>query len=221
VKAGPAAVVVSRAPADGVAAFLLARTLAWARAAAPGADYLAGPEGVAVAGPEEFAVAGPEEVGLAAGRLPSDAPPPERRFAIQGDPLGDGALSASDRAFAAGHAPVLLATAGCPALSAAHAAAALDDLRNGCDLAIGPLMFGGWYLLGLARPLSEIGDFPAESWKSPDVTAVAVAAAQRAGLTIGLLRPERTLATKADRLAALVDPMLPEDLRAVLTSRRG
>jgi glycosyltransferase A (GT-A) superfamily protein (DUF2064 family) len=77
-------------------------------------------------------------------------------------------------------------------------------------------MFGGWYLLGLARPLSEIGDFSAESWKSPDVTAVAVTAAQRAGLTIGLLRPERALATAADRLAALVDPMLPDDLRAVL-----
>jgi glycosyltransferase A (GT-A) superfamily protein (DUF2064 family) len=191
---GLAVVVVARAPADQLAATLLSRTLAWARSTAPDADYLA--------------LDGPADV--------VDPPPAERRLEPRGDPLGAGAMEVAATVFAAGHAPVLLVTAECPALATIHATAALDDLANGCDLVVGPVVDGGWYLLGLARPIPALGDLRAESWRSPDVMALAIAAAQQGGLEIGLLRPERRLATEGDIRAAIADPLTPEDVRAAL-----
>lgn len=201
--AGPAVVVLARAPEDDVAAVLLDRTLAWAREAAPGADYAA-IEGLA---PDHD-----RDRSAAAG------PPPDRRLVPPPDPLGAGAMDVAARLFAAGHAPVLLATPACPMLSPGHATAALDDLQEECALVIGPLMGGGWYLLGLARPVPELAALPADSWHHPDVMTLAMAAAKQAGLTIGLLRPERRLATAADVRAARVDPLVPEDVRAALGS---
>jgi Uncharacterized protein conserved in bacteria (DUF2064) len=211
--AGPAVVVLARAPEDELAAVLLDRTLAWAREAAPGADYVAieGRAGSSVPAP-------PLDAAGAADRDRSGpaGPPPDRRLAPPPDPLGAGAMDVAARLFAAGHAPVLLATAECPMLARAHAIAALDDLRDECELVIGPLTGGGWYLLGLARPIPELAALPADSWHNPDVMALAFAAAQQAGLTIGLLRPERRLATDADVRAARVDPLVPEEVRAAL-----
>lgn len=194
---GPAVVVMARPPEDALAAALLSRALAWARETAPGADYAA------------MAGASPE------------LPPPDRCLVPSGDPDGAGAMEAAEQVFATGHAPVLLVTPHCPTLGPAHATAALDDLRNGCDLVIGPLFGGGWYVLGLARPIAALADLPADSWHNPDVMALAIAAAHGAGLEIGLLRPERRLATAADMRAARVDPLVPEEVRAVLTSPRG
>jgi hypothetical protein len=216
--AGPAVVVLARAPKDDLAAVLLARTLAWAREVAPGADYAA-IEGVARSAleashdPARSALAGLPATGA---RSAAAGPPPDRRLVPPSDPLGAGAMDVAAQLFAAGRAPVLLATAECAVLGAAHAAAALDDLRDDCELVIGPLMGGGWYLLGFARPIPELADLPAEAWHSPDVMTLALAAAHRAGLTIGLLRPERRLATDADRRAARVDPLVPDDVRALL-----
>jgi hypothetical protein len=189
---GLAVVVVARRPEGALAAVLLSRALAWARETAPGADYV-----------------------VIDGEAP-DLPPPDRRLVPLGDPAGAGAMDVAARTFASGHALVLLATPECPTLSAAHATAALDDLGNGCDLVIGPLFGGGWYLLGLARPLPALADLPAESWHNPDVMTFAIAAAHGAGLEIGLLRPERRLATAADIHAAKVDPLVPEEVRAAL-----
>jgi glycosyltransferase A (GT-A) superfamily protein (DUF2064 family) len=195
--AGPAAVVVGRAPHDELGIVLLRRALAWARAAAPGADYTA----VELTAADEA-------------RL--ELPPPERRLTPHGDPHGAGAMEVAERLFAAGHTPVLLAGTECPVLSLDHATAARDDLDNECDLVIGPMFGGGWYLLGLARPIPELASLPADSWDSPDVMALAVVAAQQAGLEIGLLRPERRLLTPADHGAALVDPLVPLEVRAAL-----
>lgn len=206
---GLAVVVTARPPEDALAAALLSRALAWARDTAPGADY------AALAPPDE-AVTAPR--GDAATAAPPELPPPDRRLTASGDPDGAGALDAAAQLFAAGHAPVLLVTPHCPTLGPAHATAALDDLRNGCDLVIGPLFGGGWYLLGLARPIAALADLPADSWHNPDVMALAIAAAHGAGLEIGLLRPERRLATAADMRAARVDPLVPEEVRAVLSS---
>ncbi|MCW3066772.1 MAG: hypothetical protein JWN32_3944, partial [Solirubrobacterales bacterium] len=147
-----------------------------------------------------------------------ELPPAQRRLAPVGDPRGAGAMDAAASLFAAGHGPVLLAGAECPVLSAVHAKAALDDLEHECDLVIGPMFGGGWYLLGLSRPLPDLASLPADSWDSPDVMALAVVAAQNAGLEIGLLRPERRLLTPADYRAAAVDPLVPAEVRAVLPS---
>ena len=195
---GPAVVVVARAPADELAATLLARTQAWARDAAPGADYLA-------------VTRSPD-----ASDAPAAPPPAERRLALHGDPLGAGAMEAAATVFATGHAPLLLVTAECPSLAAWHATAALDDLAAGCDLVIGPVVDGGWYLIGLARPIPELAELPADSWHTPDVMALATAAARAAGLEVGLLRPERRLVSAGDIRAALADPLTPDDVRAVL-----
>jgi hypothetical protein len=213
---GLAVVVTARPPEDALAAALLSRALAWARDTAPGADY------VALAAPGEAMAASPGEAAAAPSGEPtvaaSELPPPDRRLTSAGDPDGAGAMDAAAHVFAAGHAPVLLATPHCPTLGPAHGTAALDDLRNGCDLAIGPLFGGGWYLIGLARPIAALADLPADSWHNPDVMALAIAAAHGAGLEIGLLRPERRLATPADMRAARVDPLVPDEVRAVLNS---
>jgi hypothetical protein len=50
---------------------------------------------------------------------------------------------------------------------------------------------------------------------------VGFAAAQRAGLEIGILRVERALHRPADVRAALADPLLPIDVRNLISGRRA
>lgn len=96
-----------------------------------------------------------------------------------------------------------------------HASAALDDLGGGCDLVLGPTVDGDFYLLGLARPLpgvlerfrGELGD---------DAVGLAARTAAEEGIEIGLLRAERPLRSAADSRAALVDPLTPPEVVALL-----
>jgi glycosyltransferase A (GT-A) superfamily protein (DUF2064 family) len=105
-------------------------------------------------------------------------------------------------------------------LSAEHGAGALDDLRYGCDVVLGPIFDGGLYLIGLSRPAPALFALPERSWRSPELVTVAVTAAHDAGLQIGLLRTERALHRPADVRAALADPLLPEDLGRILRRAR-
>jgi glycosyltransferase A (GT-A) superfamily protein (DUF2064 family) len=98
-----------------------------------------------------------------------------------------------------------------------HAAAALSDLDSGCDVAIGPVFDGGFYLVGLARPLPRLFSPSEDGWRSADAMAIAIGAAHEAGLELGLLRAERALHRPGDVRAALADPITDPEIRRLLT----
>ena len=112
--------------------------------------------------------------------------------------------------------PVLVAWPDLPAWQSDHATAALGDLRDGCDVSLGPVFDGGFYLLAMARPVPELFELPRDAWHAPDALGVALGAASQAGLEAGMLRAERGLRHAADVRAALADPLLDDELRALL-----
>jgi glycosyltransferase A (GT-A) superfamily protein (DUF2064 family) len=84
---------------------------------------------------------------------------------------------------------------------------------------LGPAIDGGFYLIGLARPLPRLFSLPEQAWRSPDAMTIGLAAARESGLEIGLLRAERALHRPADVRAALADPLLPPDLGQLMRPR--
>jgi glycosyltransferase A (GT-A) superfamily protein (DUF2064 family) len=111
---------------------------------------------------------------------------------------------------------VLIAWPDLPRWRPEHAAAALTDLRDGCGLSLGPVFDGGFYLIALVRPLPALFALPAPAWRSPDALGIALIAAHEAGVEAGLLRAERGLHSPEDVRAALADPLLDPELRALL-----
>ncbi len=102
--------------------------------------------------------------------------------------------------------PVLLVAHDVPALDARHAAAALDDLAEGCDVVYAPSIDGSPFLLALARPNPELLDLLGAGFD-----ALAAAATAHGG-GIGMLRAERRLVSPADARALAADPVAPEAL---------
>ncbi len=83
----------------------------------------------------------------------------------------------------------------------------------------GPAIDGGFYLVGISRPLPELFALPEQAWRNPDTTP-AMATARKGGLEIGLLRAERALQRPADVRAAFADPLLPENIVRLLAPAR-
>jgi glycosyltransferase A (GT-A) superfamily protein (DUF2064 family) len=129
-----------------------------------------------------------------------------------GEPLAD----AITRVFGVHDGPLLVVWPLLPQLRCEHALAALDDFEAGCDLVLGPLIDGGLYLLGLARPVSALLSIPEATWQEPDAMAIGLAAARDSGIEVGLLRAERGVRRPGDLRAALADPLLPEGIRRIL-----
>ncbi len=179
-------------------AALILQTVAWANAVAPGAVHVA--------------------------HEPADASAEIRRLTGEGAVLfpqnGEGIAGrladAVARVFVRHEGPLLIVWPDLPRLRHGHARSALDDLHNGCDVVLGPAIDGGFYLIGINRPLPKLFALPENAWRSPDVMTIGLAAARDAGLEIGLLRPERALHRPADVRAALADPLLPAELGRVL-----
>ncbi len=112
--------------------------------------------------------------------------------------------------------PLFLVAREQPRLTAFHADAALTDLAAGADLAVGPTLDDGRYLLALARlaprgitPPPGLGDPAAGMERTRGLAA-------EAGLEAGLLRPERGLASAGDIRAARADPLFPRGIAALL-----
>lgn len=97
-----------------------------------------------------------------------------------------------------------------------HATGALDDLDAGCELSVGPVFDGGFYLVAFAHPRAVLPTLPDEIWQSPDAMAIAFTVAHGAGAEAGMLRAERGLHSAEDVRAALADPLLDGELRALL-----
>jgi hypothetical protein len=135
--------------------------------------------------------------------------------------LGD-RLAAAVRDVLAEHpGPALLAGVDTPQLSPAHAEAALDDLRDGIDVTVGPAAAGGYFLIGLREPNDAVFALPPEVWGGPDVLFKTLEAAARQRLTVAMLRAERELDDEADARALLADPLAPPDIRAALERDAG
>jgi rSAM/selenodomain-associated transferase 1 len=102
-----------------------------------------------------------------------------------GSTLGTRLAQAFDEAFADGATRVVVIGTDAPWLSARHverAFAALDE----SDVVIGPSEDGGYYLLGVSRPVPAL--FEAIPWSTRDVYASTIAAAQALRLRVGALR---------------------------------
>jgi rSAM/selenodomain-associated transferase 1 len=211
-----AALVIARAPRPGecktrlepllgpegcarLQAGLVRRAAQWAAEAAPGAAFVAFDP---VDGEAEMHALVPEGV---------------RLFAqIEGD-LGDRLAGAIDRVLAEnGGGPVLTIGVDVPRLDAGHAAAALGDLADGCDVTLGPALDGGYYLIGVKESQPSLFALPTEAWGGADVWTLTIEAAQRADLSLGLLRAERDLDTPGDARALLADPALPDEIATLL-----
>jgi hypothetical protein len=99
---------------------------------------------------------------------------------------------------------------------AAHAEGALDDLDSGCDLVLGPTVDGDLYLIGASRPLPGVLERFEGVLDDRDAVGLAAQTAMEAEIEIGLLRAERPLRSDADVEAALVDPLTPPEVAALL-----
>jgi uncharacterized protein len=211
----PAVLIMARAPRRGqvrlalepqlgseatiaLQAALIAQTSRWAHDVAPGQIHIA--HDPPDAGPVLRELAG-DDVSL---------------FPQNGKGIAARVAEAVGRVFARRVGPLLIVWPDLPRFRPEHAAGALDDLSDGCDLVLGPVIDGGFYLIGIARPLPELFALPESVWRDSDAMALVAAAARDAGLAIGLLRAERALQRPADVRAALADPLLPDQIRRVL-----
>ena len=211
----PAVLIMARAPRRGevrralepllgqdraaaLQAALIAMTVAWARPVAPDAVHVA-------YDPPDAAAELRRLIGSETTLFPQN-----------GDGIAGRLADAAARVFVHHDGPLLIAWPDLPRLREHHARAALDDIDAGCDVVLGPAIDGGFYLIGLARPLPQLFGLPEQAWRSPDAMTIGLAVARDAGLEIGLLRAERALHRPADVRAALADPLLPADLAQIL-----
>ncbi len=141
---------------------------------------------------------------------------PAALFAQRGADLSARLAAAAGRVFRDGEGPVLIAWPDLPRWRPELARAALDDLAEGCDVSLGPVFDGGFYLLALDHPVPPLFSLAEDAWRSPDAMGLALAAVQQAGLEVGVLRAERGLRRPADVRAALSDPLTDEELASIL-----
>ncbi len=114
----------------------------------------------------------------------------------QGD-LGRRMHDAFVHAFARGIERAVLIGSDCPGIRPEILTAALDAL-NRCDVVFGPAIDGGYYLIGLRRPVPELfADMP---WSTEKVLTETMQRARDLGLSVRLV-------------ASLQDVDRPEDLR--------
>ena len=106
--------------------------------------------------------------------------------------------------------PVLLVAPDVPGLGAHHVVAARDDLDDGVLLSSAPATDGRPFLIALARPEPRLLALAGEPF---DVLA---GAARELGGDLGMLRPERRLASIGDARAMRADPMAPPELRDLI-----
>ncbi|MEA2431311.1 MAG: uncharacterized protein QOI19_1784, partial [Thermoleophilaceae bacterium] len=168
---------------------LIARTLGWALELAPKAIFLA--------------LDGP---GL--DYLPARV----KTIAQVGEGLGERLTNATNEAFRASDGPLLVVGVD-TRLTSAHAEAALTQLAAGADAVFGPALDGGYYLLGLARPMPELFAIDPAEWGGGRVLELSLAAAWTEGHRTALIHPERDLDTPADAAALEDDPELGRLLR--------
>ncbi len=125
----------------------------------------------------------------------------------EGD-LGQRLVRATERAFDAGATGVLLLGADSPTLPMSRLKLAADALHNS-DAVLGPCDDGGYYLLGLKRPLPKL--FDGIDWGGADVTHQTRQRATGAGIALAELPIGYDLDTFSDLPRAAKDLAQSED----------
>jgi uncharacterized protein len=101
-------------------------------------------------------------------------------YAQVGAHLGERLVCATEGAFARHAGPVIVIGGDCPGLNRAVVCKASSALGS-ADVAIGPALDGGYYLIGLSRPAPKVfQDIP---WSTSEVFAVTINRIGEAGLT--------------------------------------
>ncbi len=135
---------------------------------------------------------------------PLTGPAWDLRPQAEGD-LGDRMAEAFSWSFARGASRAVLIGSDSPSLPPDGMAGAFDRLE-GRDLVIGPSVDGGYYLIGMSRPMPEV--FREVTWSSARVLGQTLDRAEETGVRPVLLRPWYDVDT-------------PEDLDFLLTHVRG
>lgn len=123
-------------------------------------------------------------------------------------------LAAAEAALHGHDGPVLLAAPDVPALDERLASQALADLAAGCDVVLGAAHDARPYIVAVPRPDADLLGLVEESFADGVLTAFG-----ERGLTIGMLRHERRLASAADARALAIDPLAPPALAALVRGR--
>lgn len=143
---------------------------------------------ILVAGsPPDLDLERPDAPAALAAALPAGWPPwPAWPVRVQRGPdLGERLRAAFDDLGVA-RRPVVLLGADHPDLPGEEVSAALQALA-GADLVLGPTVDGGYYLIGLARPVPEI--LTGMPWSSPDLLRATLDRARDLGLRTAATRP--------------------------------
>ncbi|MGE5232286.1 MAG: TIGR04282 family arsenosugar biosynthesis glycosyltransferase [Deltaproteobacteria bacterium] len=122
------------------------------------------------------------------GSVPGYEPQPE------GD-LGARMLGAIARRCAAGAERVLVIGTDCPDLDARLLETAFARLGR-ADAVLGPAADGGYYLVGMKRPIPEL--FREIPWSTPATLSATLARAAGAGVSVALLEERRDVDTAED-----------------------
>ena len=145
--------------------------------------------------------------------------PGETWIAQEGLDLGARMSAAFDACFARGAGRVAIVGSDVPGLAAGDVEAALDSLAAH-DLALGPAMDGGYYLIALARPQPAL--FRGIAWGSASVFAATMERAAALALTVRVLETRRDVDTlddvraEWDRLRRLLTAPLAEAVERAL-----
>ncbi|MEX2156867.1 MAG: TIGR04282 family arsenosugar biosynthesis glycosyltransferase [Gemmatimonadales bacterium] len=118
-------------------------------------------------------------------------------------PLGTRLAAAFLRHFDEGARRVIVIGSDCPAVDACVVTQALASLDER-DLVLGPAHDGGYYLIGLRAPASQL--FHGIAWSTAAVLSQTVARARQLGLSAALLPTLRDVDTASDARAAGVLP---------------
>ncbi|HKE79082.1 MAG TPA: hypothetical protein VKB54_07225 [Solirubrobacteraceae bacterium] len=123
-------------------------------------------------------------------------------------------VAAAEAALHGHDGPVLLAAPDVPALDERLASQALADLAAGCDIVVGAAHDSRPFIVAVPRLDADLLALVEETFAGGVLTAFA-----ERGLTIGMLRHERRLASAADARALAIDPLAPPDLAALVRGR--
>ncbi len=116
---------------------------------------------------------------------------------VEGD-LGTRLRVAFETSFARGDEAVVVIGTDCPFVNRRDLLDAFAQLRR-YDMVVGPATDGGYYLLGLRRPVRQV--FEGIDWGTPSVLEQTLANAAHAGLSVSQLRALDDIDTPADLTA--------------------
>jgi rSAM/selenodomain-associated transferase 1 len=121
--------------------------------------------------------------------------PIAKRFAQEGQDLGERMAGAFARSFELGMDKVVLIGTDCPTLQSQHLHEAFEALTHS-DLVLGPATDGGYYLIGMKRRADYL--FEGISWSTSQVLTETLNVASQHGLTTTLLQELNDIDTSED-----------------------